>query len=498
MDITVDTDNILEKNYDIISLGIFQDKKISGITEIIDNVLDHEISNTLKNTAFIGKLKQTYLITTNGKIGIKRILLTGLGKYEDFCLENIRVASAKAARSIRDLGIQKGIFEIYGDIKKISLDKIVENIVVGIELALYKFDRYKTDNLNSKNINIVTIFVEKTEFIDISKLSISSGQIIGRGVNLARNISNTPSSDATPSQIAEETKKIAEKNNMTYSVLNIKEMKNLGMGGLINVARGSQQPPKLVILEYNGGGKSKPIIIVGKGITFDSGGISLKPADKMEEMKHDKAGAATVIGTMQTVAQLKLPLNIIGISPLTENLPSGSAYKPGDVLKISNGKTVEVINTDAEGRIILADALVYASKYNPQAVIDLATLTGACVIALGSFATGLLGNNDDLKLKITSSGEITGERVWELPLWDEYKELLKSDIADMKNVGGRPGGVITAASFLSYFVNYPWAHLDIAGTAWTNDDGVTKPYNPKGATGVGVRLIIDLFRSWKS
>lgn len=498
MDITVDTDNILEKNYDIISLGIFQDEKISGITEVIDNALDHEISNTLKNTTFNGKPKQTYLITTNGKIGIKRILLVGLGKYEDFNLENIRVASAKAARSIRDLGIQQGIFEIFGGIKKISLDKIVENIVIGIELALYKFDRYKTDDINSKNIDNVTIFVEKPEFMDIAKTSISSGQIIGRGVNLARNLSNTPSSDATPSQIAKETKEIADKNNMTYSVLNIKDMKNLGMGGLINVARGSQQPPKLVIMEYNGGGKSKPIVLVGKGITFDSGGISLKPAEKMEEMKHDKAGAATVIGTMQTVAQLKLPLNIIGISPLTENLPSGSAYKPGDVLKISNGKTVEVINTDAEGRLILADALAYASKYNPQAVIDLATLTGACVIALGSFATGLLGNDDDLKQKITSSGEITGERVWELPLWDEYKELLKSDIADMKNVGGRPGGVITAASFLSYFVNYPWVHLDIAGTAWTNDDGVTKPYNPKGATGVGVRLIIDLFRSWKS
>ncbi|MFC1755284.1 leucyl aminopeptidase [Thermoproteota archaeon] len=498
MDITIDSDNILKKKYDIISLGIFQDKKINGISKIIDNAIDQEISITLKNTAFIGKLKQTYLITTNGKIGIKRILLVGLGKYEDFCLENIRVASAKAAISIRNLGISSCFFDIFGNVNKISLDKIVENIVIGIELALYKFDRYKTDNLESKTIDNVTIYVEKPEFINKTKTSISSGQIISRGVNLARNLSNTPSSDATPSQIAEEAEKIASENNMTYSILNIEDMKNLGMGGMINVSRGSEQPPKFVILKYSGGGKSKPIVLVGKGITFDSGGISLKPADKMEEMKHDKAGAATVIATMQTVAQLKLPLNIIGISPLTENLPSGSAYKPGDVLKMSNGKTVEIINTDAEGRLILADALAYTSKYNPQAVIDLATLTGACIIALGNFTTGLLGNNDDLKQKITLSGENTGERVWELPLWDNYKELLKSDIADMKNVGGRPGGVITAASFLSYFVNYPWVHLDIAGTAWTNDDGMIKPYNPKGATGVGVRLIVDLLRSWKS
>ncbi len=498
MNIIIDSDNILEKKYDILSLGVFQDKNITGITKIIDKAIDQEISNTLKTTSFIGKLKQTYLISTNGKIGIKRILLVGLGKYEDFCLENIRVAYAKASRTIRDLGITRCIFDIFGDMKKFSIEKIVENIVIGIELALYKYDKYKTDDLDSKNIDSVTLFVEKPELKNKIKTSISSGQIISGGVNLARNLSNTPSSDATPSQIAEISEKIAAKNNINYSVLNIKEMKNLGMGGIINVARGSEQPPKLVILKYNGGGKSKPIVIVGKGITFDSGGISLKPADKMEEMKYDKSGAAAVIAILQTVAQLNLPLNIIGISPLTENLPSGSSYKPGDVLKISNGKTVEIISTDAEGRLIMADALVYASNYDPQAVIDLATLTGACVIALGSFASGLLGNDDNLKQRIKLSGEITGERVWELPLWDDYKELLKSDIADMKNVGGRSGGVITAASFLSYFVNYPWVHLDIAGTAWTNDDGVNKPYNPKGATGVGVRLIVELLRSWKS
>jgi len=307
-----------------------------------------------------------------------------------------------------------------------------------------------------------------------------------------------PSSDATPTQIAEKAEKIANKSGLNFRVLDKKDMEKFSMGGIINVARGSSQPPKIVILEHNGGGDTRPIVLIGKGITFDSGGISLKPSEKMEEMKHDKAGAATVIGTMQTVAQLNLPLNIIGITPLTENLPGGSAYKPGDVLKMCNGKTVEVINTDAEGRLILADVLAYASRYKPQAVIDLATLTGACVIALGSFATGLLSNDDDLKRLIMIGGENTGERVWELPLWDDYKELLKSDIADLKNVGGRPGGVITAASFLSNFVDYPWAHLDIAGTAWTQNNAGLKPYNPKGATGVGVRLITEVLRFWKS
>ena len=498
MEINVDTGKILEKNYELLVLGIFEEEKYHGVNGIIDKALDKEISQKLKTLEFNPKLKKTCLITTYGKIGIKRILLVGLGKRKDFSLESIRMASSSAINSIQELGITSCTFSILGDkATKISFDQIVENTVVGCELALYQFNLYKTEDQNIKKINKLLFFVYTPE-TSVIKNSISIAQIIDNGVNLARNLSNMPSSDATPTQIAEKAKIIADESGMTFSVLNKKEMEKFSMGGIINVSKGSNQPPKLVILEHKGGGTARPIVLVGKGITFDSGGISLKPSEKMEEMKHDKAGAATVIGTMQTVAQLKLPLNIIGIVPLTENLPGGSAYKPGDVLKMCNGKTVEVINTDAEGRLILADALAFASRYKPQAVIDLATLTGACVIALGSFATGLLGNDDNLKKRITSGGEITGERVWELPLWDDYKELLKSDIADMKNVGGRPGGVITAASFLSNFVDYPWAHLDIAGTAWTQSNVGVKPYNPKGATGVGVRLITEVLRSWET
>jgi len=498
LEINVDTGKILEKNYELLVLGIFEGETNYGINGIIDNALDKEISKIVKTPEFSGKLKTYCLLKTYGKMGINRILLVGLGKPEDFSLENIRIASGIAIRSIRDLGITSCAFSIIGEKSKIPIEKIVENTVTGCELALYQFNLYKTEDQNIKKINKLLFFVDTPKSVGAVKSSISIAQIMDNGVNLARNLSNMPSSDATPTQIAEKAKIIADESGMIFSVLNKKEMEKFSMGGIINVSKGSNQPPKLVILEHKGGGTARPIVLVGKGITFDSGGISLKPSEKMEDMKHDKAGAATVIGTMQTVAQLKLPLNIIGIIPLTENLPSGSAYKPGDVLKMCNGKTVEVINTDAEGRLILADALAFASRYKPQAVMDLATLTGACVIALGSFATGLLSNDDNLKKRITSGGEITGERVWELPLWDDYKELLKSDIADMKNVGGRPGGVITAASFLSNFVDYPWAHLDIAGTAWTQSNVGVKPYNPKGATGVGVRLITEVLRSWET
>jgi leucyl aminopeptidase len=498
LEINVDTGKILEKNYEILVLGIFEEEKYQGVNGIIDKALGKEISQKLKTSEFNPKLKKTCLITTYGKIGIKRILLVGLGKRKDFSPESIRMASSSAINSIQELGITSCTFSILGDNAKILVEQIVENTVVGCELALYQFNLYKTEDQNIKKINKLLFFVDTPKSVGAVKSSISIAQIMDNGVNLARNLSNMPSSDATPTQIAEKAKIIADESGMTFSVLNKKEMEKFSMGGIINVSKGSSQPPKLVILEHKGGGTVRPIVLVGKGITFDSGGISLKHSEKMEEMKHDKAGAATVIGIMQTVAQLKLPLNVIGITPLTENLPGGSAYKPGDVLKMCNGKTVEVINTDAEGRLILADALAFASRYKPQAVIDLATLTGACVIALGSFATGLLGNDDNLKKRITSGGEITGERVWELPLWDDYKELLKSDVADMKNVGGRPGGVITAASFLSNFVDYPWVHLDIAGTAWTQSNVGVKPYNPKGATGVGVRLITEVLRFWES
>jgi leucyl aminopeptidase len=498
MEIVIDTGLILKKKYPLIVLGIFEGEKVEGAAVELDDVLNGGISSLLQNKEFEGKMKQIALLHTHGKTGIERILLIGLGKREQFSQEVVRVASGKAAHLVRDLGLKSYATTIYGHTERITLSQIVESLVEGSELSLYRYDRYKTEgDASPKKVEHLDIFTGVPEVVEEIQRAVNTAQIINRGVAVARDIANTPSSDATPQLIAEQVKQIAEKYNILITILNPEEMAELGMGGILGVARGSQQPPRLVIMEYRGGDiNDQPIAIIGKGITFDSGGISIKPSDKMEDMKFDKSGAAAVIGAMQTVAELNLPVNLVGITPLTENLPSGSAYKPGDVLKISNGKTVEVISTDAEGRLILADALSYTSRFNPQAVIDLATLTGACVIALGGVASGLLGNNEGLKRQVKDAGDATGERVWELPLWDEYKEQIKSEIADMKNVGGRPAGTITAASFLSNFVNYPWVHLDIAGTAWTQDSIPDKPYYPKGATGVGVRLLTEVLRRW--
>jgi len=294
--------------------------------------------------------------------------------------------------------------------------------------------------------------------------------------------------------MADHARKIAKRKNVSCRVLEKGKMKALGMNALLGVAAGSHQPPKLIILEYKGGKKGEaPIAFVGKGLTFDSGGISIKPAEKMDEMKTDMSGGAAVMAIVMTAADLKLPLNIVGLVPATENMSGGGALKPGDILKSYSGKTIEVLNTDAEGRLILADALSYASRYKPAAIIDIATLTGACIIALGEDVIGMLGKDDQIKKEIGAAAYTTGERVWELPLWDSYSEMIKSDIADYKNTGGRVASTITAAAFLSKFVgDYPWVHLDIAGPAWTTKD---KPYIPKGASGVPVRLLLEYLQN---
>jgi leucyl aminopeptidase len=298
----------------------------------------------------------------------------------------------------------------------------------------------------------------------------------------------------TPAIIAGIAKGIAKKYRLRVKVLERGAMQKLGMGALLGVAAGSAQPPKFIIVEYRGGGKKPFVALVGKTITFDSGGISLKPPENMDKMKDDMSGGAAVLGAIQNAAALKLPLNIVGLLPATENMPGGRACKPGDILTTLSGQTIEVLNTDAEGRLILSDALAYACRYKPAVIVDIATLTGACRVALGQEATGMLGNDEKLKQKVREAGEKSGERVWELPLWDGYVELIKSDIADMKNTGGRDGGVITAAALLSKFVQkYPWVHLDIAATAWTDKD---RPYTPKGATGIGVRLLTQFLRDF--
>jgi leucyl aminopeptidase len=295
----------------------------------------------------------------------------------------------------------------------------------------------------------------------------------------------------TPTDLATEAQSCLQGKNIVFSVLSEGKMRELGMNALLGVARGSRQPPKMIVAEYRGGKKTdEPIALVGKGITFDSGGISIKPAEKMELMKTDMAGGAAVIATIRAASELSLPLNLVGIVPATENLPGGNAYKPGDILRSLSGQTIEVVNTDAEGRVILADALTYACRFKPAVIIDLATLTGACIVALGDEVIGMMGTDEELKSKLRDAADITGEKVWELPLGEQYDELIKSDVADYKNSGGRAGGAITAAAFLGKFVgNCKWIHLDIAGPSWAEK---SRPYIPKGASGIGVRLLVEL------
>ena len=478
----------------LIAIGLFEGtRNLEGFAKEVDVHLDGMVTSMLLNKEFNGGLNKTSLIHSKGTV--VRILLIGLGKREKFVPDVLRSVSGKVANLVKDLNLKSYAF-IYdqGD----SLDDI-QAIVEGAELGLYRFDYYKSEKNDKINVNDMSIVINRN-YLAKARRVINVSQAIVRGVNISRDISNLPSSDCTPSILALKVAKIARKYDLKYRVLERNAMKKLGFGGVLGVARGSHQAPKFIILEHNGGKKGeKPILLVGKTITFDSGGISIKPSERMDEMKHDKSGGATVIGIMQVVAELGINMNVIGLIPATENLPGGSAYMPGDVLTFYNGKTAEILNTDAEGRLILADALAYGQEYKPQAIIDFATLTGACIIALGNVASGLMGTGDTIKSKIVESSKRTGERVWELPLWAEYHNQIKSEIADIKNVGGRAGGTITAAAFLSNFVgDYPWAHLDIAGTAWTQESTPEKGYNQKGATGVGVRLTIDLLMNWNS
>ena len=466
----------------------------SSLIKKLNKVLGNAVGNLIRDNEFSGKFNQISVLHTEGKIPAKRILLIGLGKKEEFYFDRIRQVSAKASLHIREIGVKNFATSLHcQDMKGLSKKEIAQAMVEGTLLGLYKFDKYKTEKEKKNEVEEFTIIYE--DGTNEIEEGIRIGKIMADATNFTRDLVNLPANEATPTKLVEVAKELAKRYKLKIRVLERGDMKKAGMSGLLAVSQGSVQPPKFIILEYNAG-KKPTMALVGKGITFDSGGISLKPSKDMDKMKTDKAGACAVLGIIKAAAELRLPLAIIGLIPLTENLPSGSAYKPGDIIETYSKKTVEIISTDAEGRIILADALAYAGNYKPTAIMDLATLTGACIIALGDLAIGLLGNDQNLIKKIKGAGEKTWERVWELPLWKEYEEYNKSDVADVKNVGGKSGeaGTITAAAFLRTFVGEtPWVHLDIASTALVERE---KPYNLKGATGVGVRLIVQLLMDW--
>ncbi len=487
--IRVKRGRIEEEPAEAVVLSFFEDEEeLQNGVRRLSKKISGKIEKIIKDGEFKGKANQTSLIHTIGEMPAKRVLLVGLGKKKEFKIDKVRQASGIASAYLRRIGIKKITTALLGDgISGVSASDLAQAITEGSILALYQFNDYKTQNLDEIKVVEELIIVADHDLDQIDK-GAKRGKIVAESTNLARDLVNHPSNHVTPTRMADTAMDIAKAHGLKCKVLERRDMEKLGMGGLIGVAKGSHEPPKFIILEYNGGKKkTNPIVLIGKSITFDSGGISIKPAEKMEQMKDDMSGGAAVLGCLKAAARFAIPLNIVGLLPATENMPGGSAIKPGDVLKTMSGKTIEVISTDAEGRMILADAITYATRYKPAAIIDLATLTGACVIALGNHAIGLMGNNSDLINKFRIAGDISGERVWELPLWEEYSEQIKSDIADIKNVGGRGGGTITAAAFLSKFVeNYPWVHLDIAGTSWLESN---KSYIPKGGTGVGVRLL---------
>lgn len=497
MELKVLRKNILGHKTECLIIGRFEGRTESPALKELDAALGGAIKCAIQAGDFKGKLNQTALFYSSGQLSAERVLIIGLGSRREFCLERLREISGKAATEMKKIGARVISTTLPQTVEGMIDDAdIAQAVTEGSFLGAYSFDDHKTEKKDiPKEIRTLNI-VLPLRYKGVKKIEEGArrGGIIAQNVLFARRLVSSPGNVATPSFIAEKALRMEKEADVKATVIERKEMEEIGMGALLAVAQGSSEPPKFIVVEYKGGkSEDGPYVIIGKAVTFDSGGISIKPSPGMDEMKMDMSGGAAALGTIRAAAMLKLPLNLVALVPATENLPGGRAYKPGDILKSMSGKTIEVLNTDAEGRLIMADALTYAERYKPKAVIDIATLTGACIVALGSHASALLGNNESLKKELLRAGEETGERVWELPLWDSYKKQIKSDIADMKNIGGKEAGTITAAAFLDRFAaKYHWAHIDIAGTAWEKEG---RPYIPKGGTGVGVRLLIKFLEN---
>src|SRR3989338_1919749 len=491
MKIRVENPNNSKKKTTMLCGFVLEDSdKVLGL-ENVDSKIAPSIKQSIND--MMGIFGKISVIPTTGSTTAQRILFAGLGKKEKFTNDTIRFVSGKIAQKARELKL-KEFSIIVPPSSLIEPISSVSQIVEGCKMSLYKFEKYKSKKEN--NIPDLTILVSKSE--KISK-AIKIAEIVSDGAIYTKSIANLPPNECIPATFANFARIISKKNNMKCNIISKNELKKKGFGGIIAVGQGSKNEPKMIILEYNHGSiNEKPIVLVGKAVTFDTGCISLKPGEKMDEMKFDKCGGCTVIGIMKAVSELKLPINVVGIIPSVENMPGGEAYRPGDIIKLYSGKTAEISNTDAEGRLILADALSYGEKqYSPKAIIDFATLTGACIIALGTNIAGMVSNNDKLTQKIIESSKRTTEEIWQLPLNEDYMDMVKSDVADMKNVGiGRAAGTITAAAFLRNAIEKtPWVHIDIAGVACTQVATKDKPYNPKGATGFGVRLILDYLQN---
>jgi leucyl aminopeptidase len=468
-----------------VAVGVFDSRKLSRAAEALDRAAHGQLREILRSGDMNGKAGSTRMLYRIRGVAAERILLVGLGKETDFGERQYRDCARAAFSAIRETGT--GDASVYlPELQVAGSDAAwkARQLVLAAADVGYRFDQMKSKKAEPASLTRVAVSSAQRHDASALERGVAEGRAIAAGMSLARDLGNLPANICTPTYLAERAVKLGRECKLAVEVLERRDMEKLGMGSLLSVARGSHQPPKFAILRYSGAGKKdRPVVLVGKGITFDTGGISLKPAAEMDEMKFDMCGAASVLGTLRAVAELKLKLNVVGLVPTCENMPGGAATKPGDIVTSMSGQTVEILNTDAEGRLILADALSYAERFQPQAVIDIATLTGACIIALGHVCSGLFANKDALAHELQAAGTESWDRVWQLPLWDDYQEQLKSNFADFANIGGRPAGSVTAACFLSKFTRkYDWAHLDIAGTAW-------KSGREKGATGRPVPLL---------
>jgi len=468
-------------------LGVFAGRHLSDAAKTVDQAADGLLGDMLRRNDMDGEAEQTLLLQQVPGIDADRVLLVGLGKRKAFDRRAYRKVVDAALGELQRQRLTKVLWALHQPTPKGSDDyRSLYDTVLAARAAGYRFDRLKSDKKPApRALRSLDAWCPDKAARDVAKTAIRDAKATAEGMDLARDLGNLPGNVCTPAYLADQAVELGKQSpKLKVEVLEEKDMEKLGMGALLAVSRGSRQPAKLIVMEYRGGGdKEKPVVLVGKGLTFDAGGISLKPGQAMDEMKYDMCGGASVLGTMKACLELDLPINLVGVVPSSENLPDGDANKPGDILTSMAGLTIEVLNTDAEGRLILCDALTYSKRFKPDVVIDIATLTGACVIALGKHPSGLFSNDEALVNDLNAAGEHSGDRVWRMPLWDDYQGQLDSNFADMANIGGREGGAITAACFLSRFTEkMRWAHLDIAGTAWLSGD-------KKGSTGRPVPLL---------
>jgi leucyl aminopeptidase len=496
MEIRVGEGSAAQAVAQVLVVPVVQGDAPTGLAAELDGTGGGVLADAMARGEFKGKKGDLLSVSAHGGVAARRVLYAGVGERDKLTPEALRRAAGGVGRALVRTRLREAAvapLEADAPFGPLAADLGAAAWTEGLMLGTYRFDAYKTDEeaRTPDALEAVTLLLPPGADVEAATRAMEAARALCDGTRLAMDLTNHPSAVVTPTRLADEAGRLAERFGMTLEVFDRTQMAQMGMGGMLGVAQGSAEEPRFIVLTHKGA-EGQPIVLVGKSITFDSGGISIKPAAGMEEMKGDMAGGAAVLGTMQAIGALGLPVHVVGILTAAENMPSGTAQNPGDILHMLSGLTVEVINTDAEGRLVLADGLAYAKGLQPRAVVDIATLTGACVVALGHHAVGMLGNDDALKDIFRAVGDETGERVWELPLWDEYYDDIKSDVADIKNTGGRAGGTITAACFLARFADdMPWVHLDIASTGWTDKP---KDYLPKGGSGVGVRLMTGFIR----